>query len=321
MDEWMNGWVDGRQERLNSRAGRRTRSSSSPPIQPSTRPLVLSALAAHLPLILLLSSALAASAASAAEAPSLDRLAREMADLVNRDRAQKKLPPLSYRDDLAAVARAHSQDMWDHGFFRHDSPTTGSPRDRVTKAGIPVKAVGENIVSARDVATGHKWLMLSPKHRANILHPDFTDIGIGLIRDRKGTLLITEAFATRPPVYDVEAALKQIVEGIHHERAKRGLPTLAADDGLMKHALAHSRRAARTGKADHLWLDARLAAEGRRWRVRQSAAFLTANPAEVIACEVAQSPRHTHFGVGIVQAPHTAKSVGALWVTLIGGRK
>jgi uncharacterized protein YkwD len=244
-----------------------------------------------------------------------------MAELVNRDRARAKLPPLTYRADLAAVAAAHSQDMLGHGFFAHESPTTGTPRDRVAAARIPVKAVGENIVSAPDVATGQKHLMLSPKHRANILHKDFTDLGIGLVRDAKGTLLVTQVFTAKPPDFDAEGDLGKLVVGINAERKKRGLPALEQDPGLMRIALLHSQRAAKTGKADHLWLDARIAAGGRRWRTCQTAAFLTANVAEVADCEVALARRRTHYGIGVVQAPHTAQSVGALWVTLICAQK
>ncbi len=261
--------------------------------------------------------ALVAAPAAAAEPPPLEPLARQMATLVNRDRAQRKLPPVRYSDKLAAVARAHSQDMYAHGFFRHDSPTTGTPRERVARARIPHAAVAENIVSANDVATGQKWLMLSPKHRANILGKTLTDVGIGLVRDGKGTLLITQLFVAEPPTYDAGATLKQVLDGIRRARAKRGLPALAQDRRLMEHALAHSRRAASTGKPDHLWLDARVAADGRRWRSHQSAVFLTTKPDQIIACEIAQSRRHTHCGLGVVQAPHTARSVGALWVTLL----
>jgi len=78
----------------------------------------------------------------------IEKLERRMADLVNADRAKHKLPPLAYHNGLAAVGRAHSRDMNDHGFFAHESPRTGKVNDRVAKVGIPNRGVAENLAGA-----------------------------------------------------------------------------------------------------------------------------------------------------------------------------
>ena len=263
-----------------------------------------------------------AALAAAGEAPPLGKLEKQMAELVNRERAGHKLPPLAYRDKLAAVARAHCLDMKTHDFVAHESKRTGRPRDRVAKAGIPFRGVGENLATgAPTVETGQRWLMLSPKHRANILNPLFRHIGIGILRDDKGRLIITQLFCIPPPHYDVEALLKTIADGINKARAAKGLRRLVPDAQLAKRAHRHSLRAARLGKFQPLWLEDRLAADSRRWHVHQVAYFLTDNVAEVISCDVAHSKLHDHVGLGIVQSAPDSKARGALWVTLICAQK
>lgn len=237
-----------------------------------------------------------------------------MLELVNRDRASHKLPALHLRSDLSAIARAHSRDMLDHGFFAHKSPRTGGSEDRLAKAGIRVRAAGENIAAAPDVATAQKWLMLSPKHRENILHKEFSHVGFGILRRKGGELVVTQLFIKPVPVLDPAGSAQQILEGINRARVARGLPKLVDDARLVKHALAHSQRAARRGKADHVWLHDRVAADVPPWRTPQSAVFLTEKLADVAASPIAQRRGHTRCGIGCVPG---GKPGAGLWVTLI----
>ena len=248
---------------------------------------------------------------------ALARLGRQMAELVNRDRAAHKLAPLVYREELAAVARAHCLDMKTNHFFAHESKRTGRPHNRVKAAGIAVRGVGENLASARDVAIGQVMLMKSPKHRANILNPLFRQIGIGIVRGERGLLIITQLFAAPVPEHDVAALHKRVVAAVNKQRVAKGLRRLVEDAELAKRALAHSQRAAKRGKLQPLWLEDLLATDVRRWRRHDVAYFLTDNVVEVIGCEVAQSRLHDHFGVGIVQSAPTSKAKGSLWITLV----
>jgi uncharacterized protein YkwD len=113
--------------------------------------------------------------------------------LVNQERERAGLQPLQSDDSLKAVARAHSQEMFEAGYFAHISPNTGSPFDRMRKAGIRYLAAGENLAYAPTVQVAHEGLMNSPGHRANILRPEFNKVGIGAIRsDFRGTMFSQE---------------------------------------------------------------------------------------------------------------------------------
>jgi Cysteine-rich secretory protein family len=104
-------------------------------------------------------------------------------ELVNRDRRTAGLPPLAADAELAAVARAHSVDMLENNFVGHISPTTGSPVDRVKRAGLAFKRLSENVGRNSSVEELEIGLMASPGHRSAILDPLSTRVGIGMVVD------------------------------------------------------------------------------------------------------------------------------------------
>lgn len=105
----------------------------------------------------------------------------EMLKLVNYERTKRELKPLKLDLRLREIGRAHSKDMWINKYFSHINPKGEDPFDRMRKAGIKFTAAGENLALAPDVELAHQGLMDSPRHRANILSPDFGRIGIGVI--------------------------------------------------------------------------------------------------------------------------------------------
>ncbi len=126
-------------------------------------------------------------------APDPDAEARLLA-LVNTEREAEGLPPLEPDADLVPVARAHGTEMFTLGYFAHESPNTGAPFDRITAAGIPFLAAGENLAYAPTVEVAHRGLMDSPGHRANILSPSFGRAGIGIIHSDAYGLMVVQLF-------------------------------------------------------------------------------------------------------------------------------
>jgi len=96
--------------------------------------------------------------------------------------AEAGLSPLSLSPQLSRVARAKSQDMKDKKYFDHTSPTYGSPFEMMKAFGISYSIAGENIAKGQPTpeAVVKAW-MNSPGHRANILNPAFTQIGVGYV--------------------------------------------------------------------------------------------------------------------------------------------
>jgi uncharacterized protein YkwD len=100
--------------------------------------------------------------------------------LVNQARAAAGCGAVTADPALAAVARAHSADMRDRGFFSHDNPDGLSPFDRAEAAGISY-ARAENIAyGQRDAAAVMDAWMNSPGHRANIENCSLRTLGVGV---------------------------------------------------------------------------------------------------------------------------------------------
>ncbi|MEV0440571.1 CAP domain-containing protein [Streptomyces spectabilis] len=110
----------------------------------------------------------------------LARCTAEVLALTNGHRAAAGLRPLAPDPRLTAAAQAHSADMIARAFYAHTAPDGSEPWHRAAAAGSSHRAVGENIAcgqrSPAEVVDG--W-MNSPGHRANILKPTFTHLGVG----------------------------------------------------------------------------------------------------------------------------------------------
>ncbi|MEU2267481.1 CAP domain-containing protein [Streptomyces olindensis] len=121
--------------------------------------------------------------------------AAAVTDLTNRERARAGLPPLAVDPLLTAAAQAHSADMVARAFYSHTAPDGSRPWDRAAAAGSTRRSIGENIAcgqrSPADVVEG--W-MNSPGHRANILKPGFTHIGIGFAGGGRAGTYWTQVF-------------------------------------------------------------------------------------------------------------------------------
>lgn len=119
-------------------------------------------------------------------------------DLVNQDRLQNGLKPLALDEALSRVARMKAQDLVANNYFSHYSPTYGWPPQMVRNAGISYRyGVGENIVETTTVERMNLQLMNSPSHRANILDPNFTHVGIGIVPDKYGAYMGVQEFIGR----------------------------------------------------------------------------------------------------------------------------
>jgi uncharacterized protein YkwD len=148
-----------------------------------------------------------APAASLAQGDArLAKLENAMMEMVNAERTKAGLGELKWDDNLANVARAHSAEMRDKNYFAHESPTPGltTHADRYRAAGHQMpRVLAENIfrswgsprqLGLDEIKEGHASLMKSPGHRANILYPEVTRIGIGIAVNARGDLWLTQMF-------------------------------------------------------------------------------------------------------------------------------
>jgi uncharacterized protein YkwD len=123
---------------------------------------------------------------------------KQMLALINRDRKRAGVAPLVVDAKLNAIARAHTRDMVDNEFVGHVSPRTGSAGDRVRRAGLAPTFVSENVGRAYTAEEAEQGFMSSPGHRANIVDPRPTRMGVGVVFGAQVTgtapLFVTQIF-------------------------------------------------------------------------------------------------------------------------------
>lgn len=129
---------------------------------------------------------------------------RAIHERVNEARQSHDLDPLAHDEAIAAVARRHSTDMAERGYFAHTSPEGEQPADRLAEFfPEPCRMIGENIArvglrpdddpeeAAERVVSG--W-MDSQGHRENILNASFDAEGIGVAVTESDRLFATQNF-------------------------------------------------------------------------------------------------------------------------------
>ena len=145
-------------------------------------------------------------------------------DLINAERVKEKLKPLKLDNRLGDIARGHSRDMADRGFFDHLNPDGKTPTERGRAAHYTCRkylgdyiaeGLAENIfqnnlynrviVKGKELTfdwnsperiaqtTVDGW-MSSPGHRRTILTSRYQKTGIGIVIASNDKILITQLF-------------------------------------------------------------------------------------------------------------------------------
>ena len=110
---------------------------------------------------------------------------------INVERTRNGGDSLRWDRELAAVARAHSDDMTQRGYFSHDTPEGLGPSDRIDRAGYSCwkgthYGIAENIAIEttlgdpdRTAAEAVRGWVNSPGHRTNLLGRQYDRTGVG----------------------------------------------------------------------------------------------------------------------------------------------
>ena len=140
----------------------------------------------------------AVSSPSFSEATETERRAFEV---TNQLRSKNGLAALDWDAELCAIARRHSRNMSELGFFAHETPEGLRLRDRIRLAGIRYQVIAENIAYNRGYEDPgafavDRW-MVSPGHRANLLSREFRAAGVGSFVAPDGKVYLTQLFILR----------------------------------------------------------------------------------------------------------------------------
>jgi uncharacterized protein YkwD len=101
--------------------------------------------------------------------------------LMNKDRAANHVRPLKEMMELDRSASAKDADMVTNRYFAHTSPAGKSLVWFINSAKYRYRTAGENLATGfQNAEDEEKAFMSSPTHRANILDPEYHDVGISV---------------------------------------------------------------------------------------------------------------------------------------------
>jgi len=106
--------------------------------------------------------------------------AHDYAVQVNQLRLQHNLPPLKLNAQLCDAAQAYAETLAQTGVIAHADAHGRRADYRASEAGYFYHRLGENLAAGQPTweRALHAWLN-SPDHRANLLTPDYRELGVG----------------------------------------------------------------------------------------------------------------------------------------------
>lgn len=124
---------------------------------------------------------------------SQDAWTRQVVELVNAERAKAGVGALTISSGASMAAQVRAMEITKS--FSHTRPDGRTFSTALTEAGVSYTGSGENIAYGQrsPQAVMEQW-MNSAGHRANILNPDFTAIGVGHYEGNNGTDYWTQLF-------------------------------------------------------------------------------------------------------------------------------
>lgn len=165
-----------------------------------------------------------ASQTSPAAAAQFDAAAEtQLVQLINQTRGEHGLPPLTVDERLTQAARKHTQLMVQHMALSHQFDGEPPPQTRFSNEGVPSDSSSENVALNGSIPGAHDALMHSPPHRAAILDPDYTVVGVGVLQTDEG-FFVTEDFARKLPEMSEEEAEAAVQKAIQRYAFSGGWP-------------------------------------------------------------------------------------------------
>ena len=152
---------------------------------------------------------------------------RALLEDANRERVAQGLAPLRWNANLAAAAHAHALLMAQRNTLSHQFSGEAPLQDRVRAAGARFTEVAENVAEGPSAEMIHVCWMHSPPHRANLLDPELTDIGIAVAVGAPG------AGSGRSPMLFAVQDFSQAVADLSLNEQEHQVASALATHGLL----------------------------------------------------------------------------------------
>jgi hypothetical protein len=162
----------------------------------------------------------------------VEHLNKQVIEVTNLKRLEKKLPQLKENKLLNLAAESRAKDMFDNDYWDHVSPDGREPWDFIKAVGYEYSYAGENLAKGFTEAnsTVNAW-MSSPTHRDNLLGSNYEEIGVAVYSGKlngKNTTVIVQLFAS-----PFERGIKPVtVLGSKSELTKMDISNIATASNL-----------------------------------------------------------------------------------------
>jgi len=183
-------------------------------------------------------------------------------NLVNRTRQSLGLNPLMENNKLNEAAKLKAQNMIQYHYFDHTSPTGLSPWHWFTQSGYAYKYAGENLaVGFFDSQEVYQAWLNSPSHKANIINPNYTEVGTAILSGfgDNNTIIVVQEFgkpapakATTNNVPTKNAAPAQIADDKTEQRPSETSETKINQEVLSQYAESDSIKPASANALNNL---------------------------------------------------------------------
>ena len=153
---------------------------------------------------------------------------QDLFKLVNIERQKLDLAPVRFSPPLSFHARKHSQNMALRGDISHLSTSGETYSERLVEGGFYFIKIGENVAYSETFISEfiHQGFMDSPGHRANVVDPDFDELGIGVVFKKDKGYYVTQDFIRALAPMGKEEARAEVEEHINSMRRKYSLPPI-----------------------------------------------------------------------------------------------
>lgn len=104
-------------------------------------------------------------------------------EMTNKARKDLGLTVLTENQELAQAAYRKAEDMMTKGYFSHKGPDGKTSWSWIREAGYDYQYAGENLaIGFIDAGEAYRAWYDSATHRANLLNPNYREIGISVVR-------------------------------------------------------------------------------------------------------------------------------------------
>jgi len=154
--------------------------------------------------------------------------------LVNQERGATGVQSLNESQKLNEAAYLKARDMIEKDYFSHQSPDGLSPWYWFKQVGYNYKSAGENLaIGFLDSEEAHQAWLDSPSHKANLLNPDYNEVGIAIARgDFQGneTTVVVQLFGVPQTTISSTAAKEEPTPTVEIPKKEEILPEPKAEE-------------------------------------------------------------------------------------------